>query len=459
MTPITQALGSNYSPDDIMKYLQKMMPQMMPMVSKAVKSGYTLNQVLGFLSKNFDKTDRRGMSETERHVANSIEQSERTKYGLKMAATAVAAPLAGIAARSALSRALPSSIQGLSSGIGQGANLNNPASLSQTGAPSAPTQLTPQGQMTPQKNLLTSSSQQPPVNTTPVDANITPVANMAQPEVKTINPSEVLTKLGSKQKIDELIKNGNGAPEITAYFKKFHPKLASDIEKSAGKDFENVITEYEATQPKQPEIPLGKEIKEEEVKPIEKKSTVASPQGIGEVLEVRNGQAIVDVDGKKHKVPVDELIESPMPEKELADLYDDLISGIEKKSGQQVSRNVEWAGYDPKTNELAYKPHGSDKLYAYDDISPEDIEELTSLLTQRKSTGENYIGAWEAGTTSPIGAALHKLIMRLQAARGGKGNEYKNRYETIYDALELAKKAAKERHAERKKQAKKPRTY
>ena len=168
---------------------------------------------------------------------------------------------------------------------------------------------------------------------------------------------------------------------------------------------------------------------------------------------------MVEVNGKLHKVSVDELIESPMPEKELADLYDDLISGIEKKSGQQVSRNVEWAGYDPKTNELAYKPHGSDKLYAYDDISPEDVEELTSLLTQRKSTGQNYIGAWEAGTTSPIGAALHKLIMKLQASRGGKGNEYKNKYETIYDALELAKKEAKERHAERKKQAKKPRTY
>jgi len=118
---------------------------------------------------------------------------------------------------------------------------------------------------------------------------------------------------------------------------------------------------------------------------------------------------------------------------------------------------VEWAGYDPNTNELAYKPHGSDKMWSYDDIPPEDVEVLTSLLTQRKSTGENFIGAWQAGTESPIGAAMYQLIKKLQAARGGKGNEYKNKYETIYDALEPAKKAAKERHAERKKKAKKPR--
>ena len=35
-------------------------------------------------------------------------------------------------------------------------------------------------------------------------------------------------------------------------------------------------------------------------------------------------------------------------------------------------------------------------------ISPEDVEQLTSLLTQRKSSGQNFIGAWESGTASPI---------------------------------------------------------
>ena len=190
---------------------------------------------------------------------------------------------------------------------------------------------------------------------------------------------------------------------------------------------------------------------------IEKGSVAAAPQGVGEVKEIRNGQAIIDVDGKKHKVPVDELIESPIPEKELDELYEELIGGIEKKTGQEISKNVEWAGYDPKTNELAYKPHGSDRMWVYDEISQEDRDQLTSLLTKRKTTGENHIGVWEKDTVSPIGAAMSTLIKRLQAERGGKGNEYKNRYDTIYDALEPAKKALKAKHAERKKKAKKPR--
>ena len=336
--------------------------------------------------------------------------------------------------------------------------------------------------------------QTPPVNPQPPMAaqpNIPQPAQPAQAQAISIDPSQVLDKLHSKTKVDELAKNGNTAETITAYFQKFHPDIVKKAEKESGKDFENVVSEYLVNRPKEDEIIpeiqpetkkealpgestvdvqkrlkinygdaanlVAKRDSENEPK-IEKHSTVATPNGVGEVLEIRNGQAIVEVDGKKHKVTEDELISSPIPEKDLADLYDDLISGIEKTTGQEVSKNVNWAGYDPKVNELAYMPHGSNKLYVYEDISPEDAEILTNLLTKRKTTGENFVGPWVEGTTSPIGAAMHKLIMKLQAERGGKGNEYKNRFESIYDALEPAVLAKKRKHAERKKKAKKPRT-
>ena len=41
-----------------------------------------------------------------------------------------------------------------------------------------------------------------------------------------------------------------------------------------------------------------------------------------------------------------DLIESPISDDELAELHESLIKGIEKRTGEQVSRNVEWAGYD-----------------------------------------------------------------------------------------------------------------
>jgi hypothetical protein len=187
---------------------------------------------------------------------------------------------------------------------------------------------------------------------------------------------------------------------------------------------------------------------------LAKDSTVISPIGLGRIKELRNGKAMLDVDGKKHVVNEDELIESPLPEKDLAELYEDMVSGIQKKTGQEMSRNVNWAGYDPKSNELAYRPHDG-RLYVYDNISPEDAEELTSLLNTRKTTGENFIGAWQSGSQSPIGAAMSRLILRLQKERGGKGNEYSGKFETLYDAIEPAVKAAKAKHAEERKRKKK----
>jgi hypothetical protein len=340
----------------------------------------------------------------------------------------------------------------------------------------------------PQTAQLGNSSSQPPVAPT-IPQNV----QVSQPQVNAINPTEILSKYpGFEKKIADMIQSKNTPEAIAQYFKQFNPSQTKKLEKETGQPIENIIAEYMKSDVKPLDIDEKKPLSREEtltkfreniiskhekeaqesksVEPeskkldvskeapkIEKGHTVSTPQGIGEVKEIRNGKAIVEVDGKKHQVNEDELIQSPIPEKDLAELYEDLIGGIEKTTGKQVSRNVEWAGYDANTNELAYKPHGSDKLYAYEDIEPEDVNMLTSLLTQRKSTGENFIGAWEAGSESPIGAAMYQLIKKLQAARGGKGNEYKNRYETIYDALEPAKKSLKEKHAERKKKAKKPR--
>lgn len=232
--------------------------------------------------------------------------------------------------------------------------------------------------------------------------------------------------------------------------------LDEETANSMSKAFQPVeeVTPVESKATLQEALPGEKTIDE----PVQKEPMVSTPKGMGTVISSNEKKSLVEIDGKKHQVDTNKIIESPLQEKDLADLFDDVIRGIEKETGTQVSRNVDWSGYDPNTNELAYKPHGSDKLYVYEDIPPEDVEILTGLLTQRKTTGSNFIGAWEAGTTSPIGAAMYQLIRKLQAERGGKGNEYRNRYETIYDALEPAKLAAKRKHAEEKKKAKKPRT-
>jgi hypothetical protein len=178
-------------------------------------------------------------------------------------------------------------------------------------------------------------------------------------------------------------------------------------------------------------------------------SLALTPQGdLGEIESIKNGIATIDSNGNKKTRKLSEIETSPLPAKDLADLHADLIAGIEKHTGQQVSRNVNWAGYDPETRQLAYIPHNSDKLYTYDNIPEEDVKQLTNFLTQRKSSGDNFIGAWQSGTKSPIGAAMYAMIQKLQKERGGKGKEYSGKFQSVYSALEPAISASKKKKKE-----------
>ena len=410
----------------------------------------------------------KGKSESEIHEMNRNEDAQRVKSGLAMAATAIATPLAANAARGALQRALPSSLQPL-----QSTSPQPPPSGSVPPTVQAPVpQQTPQ-QTTP-SNILPTSSQTP-------SQNVNNVTSVTQPQVKP-QPEGITSQEPSIQKqlskeTDELwtrlekgVKN-HPNKDVSAFL-----KIADDLKKyqgmsrdqfdelfqdfsskrQAGVPFSKIAKEMfgsykqgnintqTAQQPSQLGEELSQDSQEIERKPIAKSETVSTPHGIGEVKEIRNGQAIIDVDGKLHKVKEEELESAPLPQKDLAALYDELIEGIEGETGEDVSRMVQWAGYNPETNTLQFLPH-TGKLYKYGNISPEDAALLTDILSTRKTSGENFIGAWKAGSKSPIGAALSKLIRKLQSERGGKGSEYEETHESIYSAYEPAVQAAKKK--------------
>lgn len=452
MNPIFQGLNQGYSPEELLGYLSKAIPAFSSPIKKAKGAGYTVNQILGFLSKNMPQENRKGMSESARHARNRENDAEMTKHGLKMVATAVAAPLAAQVTSRALARALPSSLisggpQSPGSPTPSSPNVSYPSSSA-----SVPTQ-----QPNLEKTELSSPSSQPPISPTNVPET---------PDLKQAESLSLLTKFkGFTDKIDSLVKSGNGLDEITGYFKKFNPSQIKKLEKELGKPIEEIVTEYlggttndkvSTNVPIQEQEPLEQPIEQldvpqevegiEEVKaePIQKSQTVSSPQGVGEVKEIRNGQAIVEVDGKKHKVPVEELEASPLPEKDLADLHDDLIKGIESEIGEDVSRMIQWLGYDPDNNILQFLPH-TGKMYTYKDISPEDAAELKSILSTRKTSGSNFIGAWKEGSKSPAGVRFNALLKKIQSERGGKGKEYSGAAHTIYSAYEPAIQAKKKK--------------
>ena len=473
---IAKALSSGFTAKQVIDYILKKYPQHADKIKSALAAGFGVDHVLKYIGGGQKEVNQsEPTTEFGKTRSREITASQgRTNKALAAGAIAVS-PLASQVVGGAISRALPQSLAALIPGGPSGNSQQSPAQQQmQVQQPPIQQQQAP---------IDIASSQQPPNVNQPNIAQPTPIP---QVEEKNIQPPQEILDIQKKEKdIDNLWKAAHGDRGATLPENKELLRYSRSLLKSGDiRDYDsfkefakwwdatdgvkrnNPRAEFEKfrvqTQGMYPEKEAQQpnQAKEEVTQPettISKGVSVGTPQGMGEVKELRNGKALININGKNHQVNENELIQSPLPEKEMGDLFDDLISGIEKQTGRKVSRNVEWAGYDPKNNELAYKPFGGDALWSYDNISPEDVEELTNLMTQRKSTGGNFIGTWEAGSTSPMGAAMYKLITKLQKERGGKGNEYKNKFLTFYDALEPAKIDAKRKHAERNKKAKKPR--
>ncbi len=484
MTPLTQAISQGFSSEQIIEYLLRHFPKYSKQIHQALGQGFSANQVVKYLSKG-----RKGVNEFEGELTehektrkSDIDKQRNLEKNIGKGALALGA--VGLGAYG-LSRGAQSIAPEILPAIQQQTQQKEGVEIDLT------PQITHQPRQLEQQppNQLIQQAKQPQPKQS---AQEIPQSQNAPtpPKINPQNTLQLLEKYGFKKQFDQI---ENKTPETLEGISKFRfPKEVNKFEKETGIPFQQAIGEYLSSIPQQtqqtqatpqkpeitpnapseggfkdlieqgkqkfdenmisPEIP-GVEIPEKpkfRAGKLDRGSTVLLPDGaIGEIQDIRQGIASVNAEGKIRRKKLEELIESPLPEKELNELYKDVISGIQKKTGQEVSRMVNWAGYDPKTNELAFIPHlGS--LYVYDDISPEDAKELTNILSQRKTSGENFIGAWGEGTQSPIGAAMSKLIQKLQKERGGKGSEYKGKYEKIYDALEPAKIEAKKKFEEKK---------
>lgn len=469
MSGIFKALSQGYTASSILKMLTSSNPSLASKVKKAMIAGYTVDKIVNFLG-NATSTGNstRALSDSERIARNT------QKAGNIVKGTALAAGALGVGA---LARGM--------AGVGPQVMANAPGQATPGGNIPQTTPQPPQpvGQTQPAQPLAqpsqsslpqsplpgnTPSQQQTPIQTPPAQ----------QPPIDSI---AILKEMGLDAKVNNLLNAGNPPETISSLI---HQTLAPHqkkwLDKALKEGKAKTISEMVDDFAQNPEArravsKQGIEAMNEEIQPQEPSSSsiepdsatlqekpklakgrlVASPSGIGELESIRNKEALVKGEsGKLHKVKVDDLIESPLPEKDLATLHDELIKGIEEETGEDVSRMVNWAGYNPQTNKLSFLPHIG-ALYIYGNISPEDREFLTSTLNVRKTSGKNWIGAWKEGSKSPIGAAMSALIKRLQAERGGKGNEYEEKFDTIYDATEVAKQASKTKKSEEEKRKRK----
>jgi hypothetical protein len=371
--------------------------------------GFTPEKILGFLGggrvgANSEEFSSPVQTEHERTTGADIQQRQNINRRFGQGALVAGSALGGMA----LARSLPGIVQQVAPQL----------------AGQAPIQ--PQQAQQPTPGPQAQQAQAP----TPA-----PIPAPASAQVTQIPAVQILTKMGIKEKVDAMLKSGNTPDAISA--------VLSAQGRSRGQtdpEMIKVITEYAQTKPleKPPEIKPEAE--------IQGRQAVFPDGKIGTIESSKDGIAKVNVDGQIRHRNENDLTISPLPEKDLADLFNEMIAMIEKETGQEVSRHVEWAGYDPEAKELAYKPWNGEQ-YTFDEIEPEDIDTLNNFLSVRKTSGNSLIGAWEAGTKSPIGSAMHALVEKLKTKAKEKGltKAHKRKFETIYSGTEPAKKAANEK--------------
>ncbi len=463
MNPIFKALDSGYSEEDILKYISKAIPQLLPKVTKAMSNGYGIKEILGYLAKVTTKEDRQGLSESQIHARNRDVDSKLAPHGLMAAATAIGAPIAAGAARSALSRALPQSLQGLLGGT--------PGSISQSSHnanyPSG-SALEPTSQM-PQAQTQLQPSQQPPnINA----GNIQQETNI--PQTKTNIIDFINKNKGFKDKIDQLKASGNDVDSIVGYFKKFNPSQTEKLEKETGRPIEEVVSEYIASKPVEevaispqsvektkenqhvPELQIpeqrnpeilpeitepAEEAKEPEKpsKPIAKKDSVITPQGAGEIRDIKEKNALVEIDGKLHKVPIEDIEEEP----------EDVIQTVQQLLKiPEVDRSsvVSLFTYDPEESKMYIQFHTGD-TYKYMDVDPEKVYKVANKMGIPITQGKNIFGAWSPEDKQSLGATLIKEIINDPKYKKAKKGEPENpnyvKLETLYDYWEKLRKKSK----------------
>jgi hypothetical protein len=442
MNQIYSALEAGYSPERILKYIQKIDPDLAIKVNTALQAGHSIEQVLSFVSKN-GKNISKVFDQGKEERGNIYQEARKSVHpALKGAGMFAGALLGGGAGAYALSRAVPQAIQG---------------SLLPA-LPKSPIQaLQIEGQAAKQLPFIEGEAQAikpPPSPMQAPTAQQAPIASQAPIEISPL--PEALQKQASA-----MLEAGNNPEQIENALKHIQPKIVKEYEKSTNTPIRSAIEEFSKSLPaKEQAQPMGTGVQEtqqpietkvsepvEEKPKVEERKKVALPNGdIGEITNIRQGIATVNANGKEYRRKLDELIESPLPQKELDELYEDLSKGIEAKTGEEISRMANLVGYDAKERALIFHPTGPKApLYGYLKLNDEEVKELMETQALRKTSGENYVGAWKEGTKSVYGSKLSAFIRKLQESRGGKGSEYGFKFDLLYDAMEPAKVAKKEK--------------
>lgn len=429
MNPIAQGLALGYTASQILSFLSRAFPNMAPRIQKAQKAGYAAEEIVKFIEKASQGAEYpENATQYEIHKINERRDSALTKGAIKLAAGSFAIPAIarsgvgqgimqqiGLTPKPAPTVGQPVSAQ--PSGVAQSAIQGN----------AAQPQLQAQTPLSPNIGL---QSPQVPQATSPQSVPTTP----QQPP--TVDSKAILAQMGIEENTRNLLSKGMSPEDAGAVVDKFlkpHQKKWLDEQVKAGKakPLVEMVKDY-AAQPQQPSeqtspvAPQSPEMAssmseaqlEQKAKPV-KGDIVATPDGIvGNLKDIKQKEALVEADGKLHKVKVDEL---EQPDEDIVQSVANLLKIPEIDRSSIISY---WA-YDPEDQQLFVQFHNGE-TYKYKEVPEETISALAEAMGIPKTEGKNIFGAWSPEDKKSVGATMIQQIIANEKYKKPKKGEAEN---------------------------------
>ena len=475
---IAQALSLGYTGLQVLNFISGKVKGIGPQIKNAQAMGYTADQIIKFLGgKIKSKGNEQQLTANDAYLkqqgfkTKGEKEETRNKF-IKGAMTLGSGALGAYALNRALPKA-PGVLQGQVlpplpqqpqqpqlGGLGQQLGLPAPGQAAMQ--PPYPMPGGPQGPL-PYSNPTAQGMQQPnsPVSPSPLQPQgqslqqQPPQVAQQAPNIPTAPSAPPLPEALQNQ-VDSMLSAGNPIDNIAGALKVTQPKIVKEYEKATGQPIARAIEDFAKSNPVQagkPEPMAGSAAPETEIQPdgiqresrgiqakepikLEKK-TVALPNGdVGEVTNIRQGIATVNVAGKEYRRKVEELDEEP---EDVVETVQNLLKIPEVDKSSVVSLFT----FDPEEKKMYIQYHNGDS-FKYLDVDPEKVYKIANKMGIPVTEGKNVFGAWSPEDKKSLGAALIKEIVNdpkyKKAKKGEKPNPNYVKLETLYDYWEKLRK-------------------
>lgn len=488
MNSILRAVSSGYTSQQILGFIRKAFPDLAPRITRAVNAGHSIDKIVGFLT-NID--GKKGLNNEDASTIlgrNNRQDAEIVKGALKTGATLAGSALGtyalGRALPAALSKVLPEKIAQKLSGNKQ------------------PTQDAQSPQMEQgQQQLQPNPSEMPQENAVfPQEIPEKAINSTNLPQETAINASDLFEQMGIANQIKQMATQNSpdtvskvldqhllspgqkkwlksqtnlSLPDLVSKFLSESPKEDQTAQSGAIPEKSGaILPEKTIEEPIQKPIEAQEEISKQEPPPksTEKETPkrVFLPNGDeGKIISQKNGISAIEVNGETKHRKTEDLVETDLSDDELADLYEKALHSIPKRDR---SNNLFWGGYDEATNRFAYLPHAG-ALYIYDDVPQDLAKKIKEILGIARTSGTSPWGAWTKGEPSR-GSAMFDAIAelksreKLKAAEKSKATgkeekpekEYSGKFKPVFETFgpqqQILKKRKQEDDKKRRKEEK-----